>query len=428
MLNNLRFTKLNFHYYHIIIMKTFAIFVSLLALFSVSKAIFNTNSQFGKDPCSDKLFSDVVTKLGYPFESHQTVTDDGYILRMFRIQAKNTKMTAGKKVIFMQHGLIDSADDWVVNEESKSLGLVLANLGFDIWLGNNRGNKYSRANTHITPNHREFWSYSFQQMAENDVKANIAYVTAATGVEKITYVGHSQGTSQMFAALTDPATTEYVNSKIKVFIALAPVVYLSNANSRILKFLGHDSILIKTAELWGVDEWLPGACSKTSVQSEFEYLICKLDVNLCDIFISLIADYNPKYDNQKQFPIFVEHNPSGSSLQSVLHYRQLFVSDKYHPIFRKYDYGKKENTKKYGQAIPPDYDLNKIRIPIRGYIGTDDELGDPTDNAFLTAKLQELDKDYKTYTFDNCGHLTFMWADNPSPIFDKVIAEIMSFN
>jgi gastric triacylglycerol lipase len=407
-------------------MKVFAI-VALSALLIGGISTSFTNN-LRKDPCGDNLFSDMVTSLGYPFESHHTTTDDGYILRLFRIQAKGTKITPGKKVVFLQHGLIDSADDWVVNEETKSLGLVLAQQGYDVWMGNSRGNKYSRANTHITPIHRDFWYYSFQEMGEFDVKANLGYVTAITGKDKITYVGHSQGTSQMFAALSDKATTDYVHSKLNGFIALAPVAYLANSNSKLIRLLANDGILIESAKLFGMEEWLPGACSKTSAQSEFEYYLCKLDVTLCDIFISLLADYNPKYDNQKMFPTFVQHNPSGSSLRSLLHYRQLLESDKHHPVFRKFDYGRVENEKKYGQKTPPDYDLNLINLPVRGFIGTDDELGDPVDNAFLTAKLQNLGKDYKTYTYDNCGHLTFMWAQDPSAIFADVIREIAAFN
>ena len=407
-------------------MKAFAILaLGALLLTGINSSF---NDPLRKDPCGDALFSDMVTKLGYPFESHRTTTDDGYILRLFRIQAKGTQMTPGKKVVFLQHGLIDSADDWVVNEETKSLGLVLANLGYDVWMGNSRGNKYSRANTKITPIHRDFWYYSFQDMGEYDVPANLAYVTAYTGKDKVTYVGHSQGTSQMFAALSDQKTNAYVSSKINGFIALAPVAYLANSNSKLIRLLANDGVLIESAKLFGVEEWLPGACSKTSAQSEFEYYLCKLDVLLCDIFISLLADYNPKYDNQKMFPTFVQHNPSGSSLRSLLHYRQLLETNKHNPLFKKFDFGYLENQKKYGQHTPPEYDLNLINVPVRGFIGTDDELGDPVDNAFLTAKLQQLGKDYKTYTYNNCGHLTFMWAQDPSAIFADVTREIAAFN
>ena len=397
--------------------------VSVLA-FSASCSFIES---LGKDPCEDKLFSDMVTTLGYPFQSYTTITDDGYILRLFRIQAKNTKITAGKPVVFLQHGLFDSADDWVVNDEDKSLGFALANAGYDVWLGNNRGNKYSRANKNISPSHREFWHFSFQEMGEYDVKANIGFIINFTGAAQLIYVGHSQGTSQMFAALGDQATTGFVHSKVKLFVALGPVTFLPSATSKLVKILAADTPFIAACKLFGIDEFLPGACSKTSAQSEFEKYICLLDPLLCDFFISFIADYNPKYDNEKRFPIFVQHNPSGSSLQTLLHFRQLYELDKHHPKFQKFDYGKNGNIKKYGQSTPPLYDFNLINLPVRAFTGMQDELADPTDCAFLEATMQGLNKDYQTWAYDNWGHLTFMWAKDPKSFFDRVLAEIAKF-
>ena len=126
------------------------------------------------------------------------MTDDGYVLKLFRIQEKSGRITSGKLVVMLQHGLIDSADDWVMNDEKGSLGLILANAGYDVWLTNSRGNKYSRISTNVTTNHKEFWDYSFQEMGQYDVKVNIDFILKMTGKKKLTYVGHSQGTSQMF--------------------------------------------------------------------------------------------------------------------------------------------------------------------------------------------------------------------------------------
>lgn len=40
-------------------------------------------------------------------------------------------------------------------------------------------------------------------MGKYDVPANIDYIINETGFSKVAYVGHSQGTTQMFAALAD---------------------------------------------------------------------------------------------------------------------------------------------------------------------------------------------------------------------------------
>ena len=380
----------------------------------------------GLKECKDELFVSLVAPLGYPFQSYQTTTDDGYVLKLFRIQKKNEQIVSGKPVVILQHGLIDSSDNWVINGETGSLGFVLANAGYDVWLTNSRGNKYSRINNNITPNHVEFWDFSFQEMGKYDVKANIDFVLRITNQPKLTYVGHSQGTSQMFAALGDKTTSTFINSKVKKFIALAPIVFLANSPSKFFHRLSEDTLLIDAAKLFKIEEWLPGACSQTSAQSEFQHFVCSIEPIFCDFLLSF-CDFNPKYDNVKLMPLFADHAPSGTSLRTILHYQQYFdQKQKYTPVFQKFNFGERENLKRYGQKTAPNFDLSNINIPIRGFIGIDDSLGDPVDNSILKAKLQSLGKDYKDYIYDNCGHMTFMWAINPAQMFKDIMNEIQT--
>lgn len=376
--------------------------------------------------CTDSLFTCIIEPMGYPWESHGTVTDDGYVLKLFRIQAKSGRITSGKPVVMLQHGLIDSADDWVMNDEKGSLGLILADAGYDVWLTNSRGNKYSRIGTNVTPNHKEFWDYSFQEMGQYDIKANIDFILKMTGKKKLTYVGHSQGTSQMFAALGRKETAQFVNARVNKFIALAPIVFLANSPSKLFHRISADNFFIDTAKFFNVNEWLSGACSMTSIQSEFQYAVCKVAPILCDWLIGFV-DYNPKYDNNKRLPIFLQHMPAGTSLRTLLHYTQYFTQkDRSHPVFRMYDFGRTENRKRYGSDVAPDYDLSLIDIPVRGFYGIEDKLGDPFDNSILRTRLTDLGKDYKDYIYDDCGHMTFMWPADPGHIFKDVLAEIAS--
>lgn len=120
---------------------------------------------------------------------------------MFRIQRKGSIIRIGLKPVILQHGLLDSSDTWIINDEDKAPGFMLANRGYDVWFGNSRGNKHSRNHTKYNPDkNKEFWEFTFQHMADYDLPAIFKHVNSITG-QKVNYIGHSQGTIQMHIAL-----------------------------------------------------------------------------------------------------------------------------------------------------------------------------------------------------------------------------------
>ena len=162
-----------------------------------------------KDPTPKRFITE---KLGYPLEKHKYTTEDGHINTVFRIPGKkNTRPGVTKdpsrRVAIYQHGVLDCFIGIIAAGED-SLGLKLVNQGYDLWMNNSRGNRYSRDHQHIdmkyatTEEHAKFYNYSFEELAEYDQPALWKYVLETTGAEKLTYIGHSQGTSQMFAALS----------------------------------------------------------------------------------------------------------------------------------------------------------------------------------------------------------------------------------
>jgi len=134
----------------------------------------------------------------------------------------------------LQHGLFSDADTWCVSGPS-SLAYVLGNAGYDVWLGNNRGNKYSRVNTKLDPakDKSTFFDYSFFELGKYDAPAQIDFVRKSTGYDKISYLGHSQGTSQMFSALSYDHGE--LQDKLNLFIACAPIINLANSPNSLMQ-------------------------------------------------------------------------------------------------------------------------------------------------------------------------------------------------
>ena len=113
----------------------------------------------------------IAEAIGLQMETHEVVTKDGYVLTMFRVFKDSTSDTENKPVIFFQHGLSDTADSMMINKELSPV-YYLIQAGYDVWLGNNRGNKYSQRHLELDPwKDSKFWSYSFQEMGQYDTRA-----------------------------------------------------------------------------------------------------------------------------------------------------------------------------------------------------------------------------------------------------------------
>ena len=93
-----------------------------------------------------------------------------------------------------------------------------------------------------------------------------------------------------------------------------------------------------------------------------------------------VMDADPELDNYDRYDVMVGHDPSGTSVMNMAHWKQLLD----HKSFQAFDYGSaKDNIAHYGQATPPIWDLSKIRVPIRLFAGSSDELADPKDVEHL---------------------------------------------
>jgi len=120
---------------------------------------------------------------------------------------------------------LDSADAWITGVGEFAPPFVAARAGYDVWLGNSRGNKYSHEHVKLDSQDPAFWDFDWEKMGDYDVPASIDFIIKKTGFPKVTVLAHSQGTSQIFYALSH--LEESLADKINIFIAMAPVTLMN---------------------------------------------------------------------------------------------------------------------------------------------------------------------------------------------------------
>ncbi|KAK5111733.1 hypothetical protein LTR85_011778 [Meristemomyces frigidus] len=176
-------------------------------------------------------FVELCELYGYYAEEHIVQTKDGYLLGLHRLGwrkgEEEQRVNAGpgsveKKVVYLHHGLLMNSEVWVcITEKERCLPFTLVDQGYDVWLGNNRGNKYSKKCLHYAPTEIPFWNFSMDQFAFHDIPDSINYILSTTHQPSLSYIGFSQGSAQAFATLSINPT---LNSKVSVFVALAPAM------------------------------------------------------------------------------------------------------------------------------------------------------------------------------------------------------------
>ncbi|EFC48216.1 predicted protein, partial [Naegleria gruberi] len=335
---------------------------------------------------------DFVRQQGYPIEKHETVTSDGYVLQIHRIPHGNLnslmlfkdeilledELERRKKkkrpVVFLQHGVFNSSSAWLIGGQKYSFAFMLADAGFDVWLGNNRGVQFSRK--HISWNSftdKEFWKFSFTEMAKFDFPAQIKYVLKFTQVEKLSYVGHSQGTTQAFVALT---LFPELQKKLDMFIALAPVCSLKHQQSKLLAMVTkmNTEMLFSTLEGIGIGEI--GATQRN------RSVLPKLTQSLFNEAWTVLSDCDIDH---AILPILSKYEPSPTSLQNLIHWGQLIKSESFQSFTYPASSAKNSTPPKVEK-----YDLKKIiDVPIAVFYGTLDYLANPSDiEEFLMEGLQ----------------------------------------
>ncbi|KAK7502358.1 hypothetical protein BaRGS_00006311 [Batillaria attramentaria] len=400
-------------------MKLLLVFGAVVAVFAPTGngVSFTVRFNLGVDPEVYMDSTQLITSKGYPCENHYITTEDGFILNMQRIPHGVKPRPPGEKpVVILQHGLLASSSNWLDNLANESLAYLLADAGADVWLGNVRGNMYSRNHTKYKPSQPEFWAWSFDQMAAYDLPAMFDHVTRVTGQQQIHYVGHSQGTMIGFAGFSTNVT---LAAMVKRFYALAPVARVRHIDSPIRLLAPFANDIAAAFEFLGIGEFLP---HDKGIMDFLAKDVCNhLGEYLCENILFVLGGADRTHLNISRIPVYVAHNPGGTSVQNIIHFAQGVNAD----VFQMFDYGSANaNMEHYSQPTPPVYHPDKCNVPVIAYTGGRDILADPEDVKWLLPLLPNLQA---THNYPTWEHLDFIWAfDAPRFCYDDLIQNVFN--
>ncbi|KAK1291830.1 Triacylglycerol lipase 1 [Acorus calamus] len=354
----------------------------------------------------DGLCARLIRPLGYPCFEHTVQTKDGYLLAVQHIpHGRGANRGNYGPPIFLQHGLFEGGDAWFLNSVEESLGFIFADHGFDVWVGNVRGTHWSHGHVSLSEKKREFWDWSWQELAQYDLVDMVAYVYSITN-SKIFFVGHSQGTIMALAAFTQ---LDIVNM-IEAAALLSPISYLDHITSRfVLRAVGMslDKMLLRM----GIHQ--------LNFRSDFsvEIMDSLCDGHLdCNNLLSSITGDNCCF-NMSRIEFYLEYEPHPSSTKNLNHLFQMIRKG----TFGMYDYGIWGNLKKYRHLHPPSFDLSKIpkSLPLWMAYGGNDALADVTDVKHM---LMELPSKPELLYLDSYGHIDFIMSTNArADVYENLI-------
>ncbi|XP_023946626.2 lipase 1-like [Bicyclus anynana] len=382
------------------------LYFSLVFLTFTSKVLsFNSYKSLPED--AKLFFTELSFKYGHPAKEYRVVTEDGYILQLFRWPGKS------KIPVLLMHGLFSTADSWILRGNT-SLPVALVNAGYDVWIGNIRGNKYSRRHSNLNPNKRKFWNFSFHELAVYDLSAIIDTVLDKTGAKKINAMGHSQGNS-IFYVLS--STRPEYNEKVNLLIALSPVCYFNNAQppvNNVLEFIPIFGRITKgfVAEIFGpglIRVLLENICPIP----DLGYFICAENI------LFPLAGFNKAELGPDFVPVLTTHFPSSSSLKNLLHLAQVYDRK----IFAAYDYGPR-NVLVYNSTEPPEYDLNKVTMPVVLIAAKNDRLSTLKDVELLRRKLPNVVGELVMEP-DKFNHIDYLWGEHTNVYLHPFILSVL---
>lgn len=136
----------------------------------------------------------IANENGFTVEKHEVKTKDGYILGVYRIPGtlnEKSPEAENKPPVLLHHALDMDMMEWVFNRPEVAPAFVLSRAGYDVWLGNNRGSRFSNTHETLDPKKKEYWDFDWEDMGLRDTPDTVDYIKGVTKQDKVSYIGHS---------------------------------------------------------------------------------------------------------------------------------------------------------------------------------------------------------------------------------------------
>ncbi|RZF38618.1 hypothetical protein LSTR_LSTR010717 [Laodelphax striatellus] len=313
---------------------------------------------------------EIIKRFGYEVEAYEVFTErrnqQNYYSQVYRIKGKNGEVPrVDLPPVLLMHGLMGSSSDFVFAGERLGLGFHLAKNGFDVWLGNFRGNYYGGLKNHKEMD-KIFWDFSFDEMGTNDLYAIIRFILDATKASKVSYVGFSMGATAAYVMLSsEPQTNQWISRMVNI----APVAYLDYSEMTFIERLS------------------------------------------AYVFEGYNAAPNLLFDspNYKMTPLQFSKTPKCFKSKFKGWCDSFFNGGE----FKKFSYGRLADEEKYSLygGKPPAYGLDKIKVPTLLIRGSKDRFVNDENIEFLKKVLTGVPS-VQILELHDYNHLDFLLANN----------------
>ncbi|KAL7145944.1 hypothetical protein ABFS83_06G008100 [Erythranthe nasuta] len=379
---------------------------------SSSRGGFLLEDKVARPPAAGMCAAAAATLHGYKCQEFQVTTDDGYILSVQRIPEGRTRVRRGHKrpPVLLQHGILVDGMTWMLNTPQQSLATVLADNGFDVWISNTRGTRFSRRHLTLDPTDPEYWNWTWDELVTHELPSIIGFVFKQTG-HKIHYVGHSMGTLIALASLSNRKL-----HKVKSAALLSPVAYLTHMKTDLGIVAANIFVGEILTTMFGMAEFNP----KGDAVAMFLNALCAGSGLNCYDMLTVLTGKNCCL-NASTVHTTLKNEPQPTATKNLVHFAQTFR----YGVLSKFDYGN-ANFEHYGESTPPVYNLSNIRrdFPLFLSYGGQDALSDVQDVATLLKILKSHKKDkLQVQYIKHYAHVDFVLGTTAKDIvYNQIIA------